>query len=39
MEFDAEEAADVPTPLVAVTLNVYEVPGVRPVTLIVPEPG
>ncbi len=29
-EFDAAEAAPVPTPLVAVTLNVYAVPLVRP---------
>jgi hypothetical protein len=33
MLFDAEEAADVPIALVAVTVNVYEVDEARPVTV------
>jgi len=39
MELLAEEAAPVPTALVAVTVNVYAVPVVSPVTEIVPEPA
>ena len=35
---DAADAAELPTPFVAVTVNVYAVPGVRPVTVMVPEP-
>ena len=38
MELDAGEAALVPTTLVAVTVNVYDVPVVRPVTVQVIEP-
>ena len=34
---DAEEAADVPPPFVAVALNVYDVPFVKPVTVQLPE--
>ena len=34
---DAEEAADVPPPFVAVALNVYDVPLVKPVTVQLPE--
>ncbi len=40
-EFEAAEAAPVPTPLVAVTVKVYAVPLVRPLTvigLVVPVP-
>ncbi len=40
-ELDAAEAAPVPTPLVAVTVKVYAVPLVRPLTvigLVVPVP-
>jgi hypothetical protein len=33
MLFDAAEAAPVPIALVAVTVNVYAVPGVRPITV------
>ena len=36
--FDAEEAVPVPAALVAVTVKVYEVPGVRPVMLQVSAP-
>ena len=32
-------AVEVPAPLVAVTVNVYEVPGVKPLTAIVPDPA
>jgi hypothetical protein len=35
---DAADAAEVPTAFVAVTVNVYAVPGVSPVTVMVPEP-
>ena len=35
---DAADALPVPTPLVAVTVKVYEVPGVSPVTLQVSAP-
>ena len=34
---EAEEAADVPPPFVAVALNVYDVPFVKPVTVQLPE--
>jgi hypothetical protein len=33
-EFDADDAADVPWLFVAVTVNVYAVPDVKPVTVI-----
>ena len=33
-EFDAADAADVPDEFVAVTVNVYAVPVVKPVTVI-----
>jgi hypothetical protein len=33
MEFDGPDAMDVPTELVAVTVNVYIVPFVKPVTM------
>ena len=36
MEFDAAEAVDVPSELVAVTVKVYAVEAVSPVTVIVP---
>ncbi len=36
MEFDADEAVDVPSELVAVTVKVYAVDAVSPVTVIVP---
>jgi hypothetical protein len=39
IELLAAEAAPVPTALVAVTVNVYAVPVVNPVTVIVPEPA
>jgi hypothetical protein len=39
IELLAALAALVPTAFVAVTVNVYEVPFVKPVTLIVPEPA
>jgi hypothetical protein len=39
IEFDALEALDVPAELVAVTVNVYAVLGVKPVIVIVPEPA
>ena len=39
IEFEAADAADVPTLFVAVTVNVYAVPVVNPVTVIVPEPA
>jgi len=39
MLFEAALAGPVPIALVAVTVNVYEVPPVKPVTLIVPEPA
>ncbi len=35
-EFDADDAADVPWLFVAVTVNVYAVPDVKPVTVIAP---
>jgi hypothetical protein len=38
-ELEAELAALVPRALVAVTVNVYAVPTVKPVTVIVPEPA
>jgi hypothetical protein len=38
-ELEAELAALVPRALVAVTVNVYAVPSVKPVTVIVPEPA
>jgi hypothetical protein len=38
IELLAELAALVPTELVAVTVNVYDVPDVKPLTVIVPEP-
>jgi hypothetical protein len=37
-EFDAELFAELPIALVAYTVNVYAVPAVRPVTVIVPDP-
>jgi hypothetical protein len=36
MEFDADEAVDVPSELVAVTVKVYAVEAVSPVIVIVP---
>jgi len=39
MELLAAEAAPVPTALVAVTVNVYDVEAVKPLTVIVPEPA
>jgi hypothetical protein len=36
--FDALDGAEVPVALVAVTVNVYDVPLVRPVTVAVVEP-
>jgi hypothetical protein len=39
IELDALEALDVPAELVAVTVNVYAVLGVKPVIEIVPEPA
>ena len=39
IELDALEALDVPAELVAVTVNVYAVLGVKPVIVIVPEPA
>jgi hypothetical protein len=36
---DAADAGPVPMPFVAVTVNVYEVPGVRPVTTQLRLPG
>jgi hypothetical protein len=36
MEFDATEAVDIPSELVAVTVKVYAVEVVSPVTVIVP---
>jgi hypothetical protein len=39
MLLDAAEAEPVPTALVAVTVNVYEVPSANPLTVIVPEPA
>jgi hypothetical protein len=39
IEFDALEALDVPAELVAVTVNVYAVLGVKPVIVIVPDPA
>jgi hypothetical protein len=36
MEFDADEAPDVPSELVAVTVKVYAVEAVSPVIVIVP---
>ena len=39
MEFEALDATEVPVPLLAVTVNVYEVFGDSPVTEIVPEPA
>jgi hypothetical protein len=39
MLLDAAELAPVPTLFVALTTNVYAVPVVRPVTVIVPEPA
>jgi hypothetical protein len=38
-ELEAELAVLVPKALVAVTVNVYAVPTVKPVTVIVPEPA
>jgi hypothetical protein len=32
--FDATDAGPTPTPFVAVTVNVYTVPGTKPLTLI-----
>jgi hypothetical protein len=37
--FDAELADDVPTELVAVAVNVYDVPLVSPFTVIIPDVG
>jgi len=39
IEFEAEDAVEVPAEFVAVTVNVYRVPAVRPVTEIVPLPA
>jgi len=39
IELLAAEAALVPTELVALTVNVYAVPVVKPETVIVPEPA
>jgi uncharacterized protein (DUF983 family) len=39
IEFEAADAADTPALFVAVTVNVYAVPVVNPVTVIVPEPA
>jgi hypothetical protein len=39
IELLAAEAAPVPIALVAVTVNVYAVPVVKPETVIVPEPA
>ena len=36
---DGEDATEVPYVFVAVTVNVYEVPGVSPLTVIVPAPA
>lgn len=38
IELDAAEADEVPSALVAVTVKVYEVFGLKPETVIVPEP-
>ena len=35
---DSADAAEVPTAFVAVTVNLYAVPGVSPVTVMIPEP-
>ena len=39
MEFDADDAVELPTALVAMTVNVYEVVAESPDTEIVPEPA
>jgi hypothetical protein len=38
-ELDAADADPVPTEFVAVTVNVYGVPAVNPLTVIVPDPA
>ena len=39
IEAEADDAFDVPIAFVALTVNVYEVDGLNPVTLIVPLPA
>jgi hypothetical protein len=39
IDADADDAFDVPIEFVALTVNVYEVDGLNPVTLIVPLPA
>ena len=39
IEFEAADAADVPALFIALTVNVKAVPGVKPFTVIVPEPA
>ena len=39
IEFEVADANDSPALFVAVTVNVYKVPGVNPLTVIVPEPA
>ena len=38
-EFDAADGREVPAPFVAVIVKVYAVPGVKPRTVMVPEPA
>ena len=39
IDAEADDAFDIPIEFVALTVNVYEVEGVNPVTLIVPLPA